>query len=206
MQIEKPSAMQLLKTYVARILSHKNRVRPRYALVGVLAVVVLVGSAGAVLYQNQNHGQQSSQKTAPIKVKSWQTEDAKLEQAQKLFAEGKLDEAAVLLGQINAQYPHHVAVTDLQKAIETKKSEIAKKAAEEQAKLNTPASRQTPAKQTQTPVSPAFSTPIEIRGDATCQTATLGALELLSTKAPAHYATATQYISIIECAPQGSGM
>jgi hypothetical protein len=56
------------------------------------------------------------------------------------------------------------------------------------------------------PPAPAFTTTIQIKGDASCQSSTLAALKLLSEKAPAHYATATTYISIIECASQGSGV
>lgn len=53
---------------------------------------------------------------------------------------------------------------------------------------------------------PTFSTTINIIGDLTCQSSTLEALKLLSIKAPTHYSTVTKYISIIECASQGSGM
>lgn len=51
-----------------------------------------------------------------------------------------------------------------------------------------------------------FHTPIQIKGDAACESSTLDALKLLSNKAPVHYATVIKYIGIIECAPQGSGM
>lgn len=51
-----------------------------------------------------------------------------------------------------------------------------------------------------------FNTPITIRGNESCVTSTLKALKLLSDNAPTHYAVVTQNISIIECAPSGSGM
>ncbi|HSX06092.1 MAG TPA: hypothetical protein VLF69_06530, partial [Candidatus Saccharimonadales bacterium] len=52
----------------------------------------------------------------------------------------------------------------------------------------------------------AFTTPIVIKGDASCQSDTLAALELLADKAPKHYQTVTTYMAIIECVTQGSGM
>jgi hypothetical protein len=60
--------------------------------------------------------------------------------------------------------------------------------------------------QPSTPTRTAFTTPIQIKGDAACQSTTLDALKLLSDKAPTHYAVVTQYIGVIECASQGSGM
>lgn len=63
---------------------------------------------------------------------------------------------------------------------------------------------QAPAK---TPKSnPAFTTTIQIKGDAACQSTTMEALKLLSVSAPSHYSTVTSYVSVIECAAQGSGM
>lgn len=56
------------------------------------------------------------------------------------------------------------------------------------------------------PAEPVFTTPIQINGNADCKKTTLDALKLLSQKAPAHYSTIIKYMSIIECAAQGSGM
>lgn len=65
-------------------------------------------------------------------------------------------------------------------------------------KVTAPATRQ--------PASAAFVTSVQINGDAACQSSTLDALKLLSSSAPAHYATVTKYVSVIECSSQGSGM
>lgn len=72
-----------------------------------------------------------------------------------------------------------------------------------------PTSRQTPTTSnppTQSTPKPAFTTPISIDGDATCQKDTLAALDLLAEKAPSHYATVTKYVGVIKCVTQGSGM
>lgn len=53
---------------------------------------------------------------------------------------------------------------------------------------------------------PAFTAPISIEGDEDCYNDTLAALELIAEKAPGHYAVVTQYIGVIKCVTQGSGM
>lgn len=55
-------------------------------------------------------------------------------------------------------------------------------------------------------VSKLFSTPIKIIGDNNCQSDTLNALQLISEKAPTHYAIVIKYIGSIECVSEGSGM
>lgn len=57
------------------------------------------------------------------------------------------------------------------------------------------------------PVAPAaFSTPITIVGNQECKDDTLEALKLLSSSAPIYYNQVTQYVGVIECVTQGSGM
>jgi hypothetical protein len=143
--------------------------------------------------------------------KRWQTGATKLTQAQQLVKQDKLDAAVTLLNQIDKAFPTYAKVVDLQRTIQTQKvADIAKLAAE-QAKPAplppTPAAKpaQAPRLNAIAPAAP-FTTPIQIRGDAACQSDTLAALQLLSAKAPTHYATITQYIGIIECASQGSGI
>jgi len=58
---------------------------------------------------------------------------------------------------------------------------------------------------TATPVSSSQST-IQIEGDENCQSQTSEALNLLKERAPNHYQVSTQYIGIVECVAQGSGM
>lgn len=55
-----------------------------------------------------------------------------------------------------------------------------------------------------TPTATTYS--IEIVGDAACQNDTAQALDLLKSRAETHYNVIIQYIGIIECINQGSGM
>lgn len=168
-------------------------------IAGVLLALLSISGLTA----NQNLFQTDLSSPPPaVQIRTWETEDNMLEEAENLIAENKLDEAAILLAQVDNSYPRYQEVLDLQKAIETKKAEIAKQVAVTQPRIK-PVST-APAM----PAAPlaAFTTPVQIRGDAGCQSSTIEALKLLSHKAPAHYATVTKYVGIIECASQGSGM
>ena len=140
----------------------------------------------------------------------WQTDAAKLAQAGQLAKQDKLDAATALLNQIGKAFPTYAKVTGLQKTVQAQKAaDIAKLAAAQPKPVllpPAPASKPVPAPHPAAAAPAPFTTPIQIRGDAACQSDTMAALQLLSAKAPTHYATVTQYIGIIQCASQGSGM
>jgi hypothetical protein len=142
--------------------------------------------------------------------KQWQTDAAKLARAGQLVKQDKLDAAMALLNQIGKTFPTYSKVIGLQKTVQAQKAaDIAKLAAAQPKPAPlppTPLSKPAPAPRPSTVAPAPFTTPIQIRGDAACQSDTLAALQLLSAKAPTHYATVMQYIGIIQCASQGSGM
>lgn len=73
--------------------------------------------------------------------------------------------------------------------------------------LKTPESESTPQETSQEqPTTQPTLFPIEIRGDETCLSQTNEALALLQSRAETHYNVAMQYIGILECAEQGSGI
>lgn len=61
---------------------------------------------------------------------------------------------------------------------------------------------------TPTPVesSTSFTTAIQIIGDDDCVSDTQSALSLLKRRAPAHYSATIEYVGILECISQGSGI
>jgi len=120
---------------------------------------------------------------AKTQNKQWQADASKLEQGNQLFASNKLDEAAAALSQIDKTFPAYTKVTALQNLIHE---------------------QQIAAGSTKNTVP--LSGPIQIVGDAACQTSTQAALRLLGDKAPTHYAIVKAYVGIIECTSQGSGM
>lgn len=142
-----------------------------------------------------------------VQNKRWQSAATKLTQAQQLVKQDKLDAATALLSQIDKTFPTYAKVLDLQKTIQAQKAaELAKLAADQAKAAAPPATKPAPAPKRSVAAPATFTTPIQIRGDAKCQSDTLAALQLLSTKAPTHYATIIQYIGIIQCVSQGSGI
>ena len=134
----------------------------------------------------------------------WSETKAHITQAEQLIAENKFDEADALLASINKKYPEYEKVQALLELVKTKRAEQQTAQSEPAAQ---PQQRQpTTPQPAQTPALPQFSTPITIRGDASCQADTLNALQAIANSAPGHYSIVTRYVSIIECVPAGSAM
>jgi len=171
-----------------------NRFNKKFWLLSsacTIFVLIITGGLFTARYlssQNKQPSQPAAQSN------DWQAEDSKLKEAQKLVSENNLDEAIIVLAQIDKNYPRYAEVIKLQKTVDVKKVEIAKINTATQLSSVAPAP------------TPPFVTPIQIRGDAACQASTIEALKLLNQKAPTHYETVTRYVKVIECASQGSGM
>lgn len=165
---------------------------------GLAVLVVLAGAISFVFVGKSDAPEQRSAEkyAATVENKNWDAETLKLEQAQKLAAENNYAEAEKLLGEISKEYPAYTKVLALRETIRAKQTAGQQQAAPVAA---APAKPQA--------IAPApFTTTIQIKGDDTCKSTTLDALKLLSEKAPSHYSGVTKYISVIECAPKGSGM
>lgn len=100
---------------------------------------------------------------------------ASLTQINQLIDDAKLEEASSALAKIDKTFPEYAKVQALEKAVSEQKADS----------LPLPG-------------------PVQIVGDASCQTSAQAALNLLKAKAPTHYAIVQGYIGIIECVPEGS--
>ena len=197
--------MQYFRNIKARIVTMPKK---RLIVVAILAVVATAAIVVLIFTQNKQSQLSNIPKTpasnaidAP-KPRDWSAEKHKATQAEQLIAEGKLDEAAVLLNEIDNSYPEHSTVTSLLATIEAKRTEAARTQTQTPAQPKPSASAQPASK----PVIPAFSTPITIRGDEACQADTVNALQMIANAAPEHYVVVTRYISVIECVSSGSAM
>src|SRR5262245_52885057 len=100
----KSKSHQALKTRGLNKLKPLGRLRFQYAALIIVSLVFLAGIGGVTVYRI---AQPKPEPAPTVKVKNWQAEDTKLQQAQQLVAEGKLDEAVILLSQIDKEYPNY---------------------------------------------------------------------------------------------------